>query len=227
MLLPRSLARLAVLALVGCAPRAGNAPAAPRTPTSAATDAAPPPPPSAPPPPPAVPSRAPVRPEAVPRTGKVWPFHTWTRAEAAWFNRFFIRADVPLLAYDDVHGYSPHISDRRPISNAQAAAAVELAAATNGDVEVSKCPFPRHAVILFDGETPVASINVSFECGDILTWPRFAPAPASGTTTDLGLKRLHVKQLEQERRYARIFPRWRTFFRDDVGLPIDERYVRD
>lgn len=154
----------------------------------------------------------PVMPPAVERTGKVWPFHAWDHAVAVTFNEFPMRPRTQLRAYDE-HGWSPHVVDKKPLDAAKAKKAVDLATATNGDVLVSKCPFPRHAVVLFEGEVPVASINVCFECGDILLWPRWEP---EGDWSE-------AKQAKQMKLYDKTFPRWKTFFRDDVGFAVDDR----
>lgn len=170
---------------------------------------------------------APVAPEPLPppvkRTGKVWPFHAWDRAEAVTFNQFRIRPGAPLYAYDE-KGWSPHLVDRKPITVAQAKSAVDLVTQTQGDVAVSKCPFPRHAVVLYEGEVPIASINVCFSCGDILLWPRWSPAPDWGTMTTKQLAEYELFQKKQLVMYEKAFPRWKGLFRDGIGFPIDEAY---
>ena len=176
----------------------------------AAADAAAPAEPSPPPPP-------------VTRTGKVWPFHAWDRAEAVTFNQFRMRPGAPLYAYDE-KGWSPHLVDRKPITGAQAKTAVDLVDQTQGDVAVSKCPFPRHAVVLYEGEVPVASINVCFSCGDILLWPRWSPAPDWEKMTKKQLAEHELHQKKQLVMYDKAFPRWKELFRDGIRFPIDEGY---
>ncbi|MBK6514332.1 MAG: hypothetical protein IPG04_09490 [Polyangiaceae bacterium] len=104
--------------------------------------------------------------------------------------------------------------------------AVDLVTQTQGGVEVSKCPFPRHAVVLYEDTMPVASINVCFECGDILLWPPWAPEPDWATLT--------AQQLEEDRACepptarastTRCSPEWQAYFRDEVGFPIDAKYA--
>lgn len=68
--------------------------------------------------------------------------------------------------------------------------------------------------VLFDGDLPIASINVCFECGDILTWPdseiRFDdPAWES-------------KYARRKKLYDAVFPKWKPYFRDELGLPVAE-----
>lgn len=157
----------------------------------------------------------PPKPPPVTRTGKVWPYHVWDRAEAVTFNHVPEGPNVGLYAYDE-DGWSEHLLDRKSISSSQAAQAVALVKATEGGVEVSKCPFPRHAVILYDGEVPVASINVCFQCGDILIWP---PWPGNEIGTP-GWKGRHDHQLVL---HKQTFPKWKTFFKDDVGFAVEER----
>jgi hypothetical protein len=160
----------------------------------------------------------------VTRTGKTWPFHAWNRAEAVTFNQFAMRPGVPLVAYDDVKGFSPHLVDRKPIDQAQAKKAVDLVTQTNGDVSVSKCPFPRHAVVLYEDALPVATINVCFSCGDIILWPRWEPEPDWSNLSDRQTKELVAKRQKQMALYNKVFPKWQAFFRDEVGFAIDGRY---
>jgi hypothetical protein len=165
-------------------------------------------------------------PTPVVRTGNAWPFHAWDRAEAVTFNHLSYRPRVGLYAYDE-HGWSSHLVDRKPLASADAKKAVELVVATEGDVEVSKCTFPRHAVILYDRETPIASINVCFECGDILLWPRWEPAssgPTGPSMTAQQIAAFELRAAKQMKLYDKAFPRWQAFFRDQVGFPIDARY---
>lgn len=156
-------------------------------------------------------SEAPAAPPRPLTPSKTWPFVVWDRAEAFTFNHVAYGPGVQLRVYDG-QAWSPKIAARRPISAQQGQRAVQWVVATRGEIEVSKCPFPRHAVVLYAGETPVGSVNVCFECGDILVWPEFEPPPAEG---------------QEERRsrlqmagYKKVFPRWEKFFRDELGLPL-------
>jgi hypothetical protein len=160
------------------------------------------------------------KPAPVTRSGKAWPFHTWNRAEAMTFNAFDMKPQVQLRAIDD-NGWSPHIVERKPLTDTQAKQSVDLVTKTQGDVSVSKCPFPRHAVVLYEDDAPVASINVCFSCGDILLWPRWEPAPDWEKMTDKQRKEQDLKSAKQMKAYEQVFPTWKTFFRDEVGFPID------
>lgn len=220
-----------LVVLLGCssppppsrAPARSDPPAAARSPGAGAAVATPgAPPPDASPPGSAAPdASAPAAPPPVERTGKEWPFHAWDRAEAVTFNRFAMRPGVPLRAYDE-GGWSPHVVDRKAVTTAQAKKAVELLARTEGDVTVSKCPFPRHAVVLFDGDVPVASVNVCFSCGDILLWPRWSPEPDWERLTKKERAAIESRREKQLALYDRTFPQWKTFFRDEVGFAIDD-----
>lgn len=165
----------------------------------------------------------PAPPAPVERTGKTWPFHAWDRAEAVTFNQFPMRRRVRLYAYNE-HGWSEHIVDRKPLDAAGAKKAVNLVTQTNGGVDVSKCPFPRHAVVLYDHDVPVASINVCFACGDILLWPPWETRPDWSNMTDKQLKELELRSERQMKLYDKVFPKWEVFFRDEVGFSIDARY---
>jgi hypothetical protein len=147
-------------------------------------------------------------PPKVARSGRVWPFHAWDRAEAVTFNEFSMRPRTQLRAYDE-HGWSPHIKLRKPVDERSASQAIDIVKAMQGEVEVSKCPFPRHAVVFYEGDVPVASANICFECGDILLWPAWGPPPEESE-----------KQLKI---YEKHFPRWKSFFRS-LEIPTDKRY---
>jgi hypothetical protein len=155
------------------------------------------------------------KPAPVTRTGTVWPFHAWDHGEAVTFNQFGERPGVGLYAYD-ADGWSQYVVDRKPLDLPLAKHALDLVKSTEGGVDVSKCPFPRHAVILYAGDEPVASINVCFQCGDILVWPPW-PGPAIGAP---GWEPRHERQLAL---HKQAFPKWKTFFKDDVGFTVEER----
>jgi hypothetical protein len=148
----------------------------------------------------------PARPPAPPPAPAAWPYVAWDHAEAISFNDFDPRRGVPLRVVDD-KGWSPHIAARKPLTAAQTRRALELFAVTEGQLEVSKCPFPRHAVVLFDHDEAVGSINVCFSCGDILSWPE---TPPSTLDTDTLLTR-----------HEATMPQWDAFFRE-AGLAIKE-----
>lgn len=171
----------------------------------------------------AAPPPVPATPAAVARSGKTWPFHAWDHAEAVTFNQIPMRERVRLYAYDD-GGWSPLLVDRKPLTETLAKEAVDLVTRTQGGVDVSKCPFPRHAVVLYEREVPVASINVCFTCGDILVWPDWEPPPDWDKLTDEQRKKQMLRSEKQLKLYEKAFPRWKTFFRDEVGFPIDATY---
>lgn len=162
---------------------------------------------------------------AVARRGKVWPFHPWNRAESVRFNEFPMRPKIPLYAYDG-NGLSPHIVEKIPISVPLAGWAVALLLRTRGAVAVSKCPFPRHAVILYDGEVAVASINVCFSCGDILVWPRWdaVPEPDWDHMTPQRQRAYDAAAKTAMAAYEQTFPLWQSYFRDQIGFAIDAKY---
>jgi hypothetical protein len=169
-----------------------------------------------------------TKPPPVERTGKTWPFHAWDRAEAFTFNRFQMRPGAPFRIYDD-NGWSKHIADRKPLDAAQAKQAVDLVLAGKSELEMTKCPFPRHAVVLYDHDVPVASVNVCFECGDILLWPRWGKTEVDwDTLTDAQKKKafadLEADGARKQKLFGQVFPKWKTFFRDSVGYPVDEKW---
>jgi len=165
----------------------------------------------------------PPKPAPVTRTGKTWPFHAWDHAEAVAFNQLPMRPRIQRRAYDD-DGWTQHLAQKKPIDGALAKKAVELVMRTEGDVNVSQCPFPRHAVVLYEGATPVASINVCFSCGDIMLWPRWEPEQDWEKLNDKQRKAFELREKKQKKLYDAAFPMWKAFFRDEVGYAIDVAY---
>jgi hypothetical protein len=161
----------------------------------------------------------PAPPAPVARTEKQWPFHRWDHAEAVLFNQFQERM-APLFAYDE-HGWNPSVVERKPLDQTLAKEAFALVVETEGEHEVSKCPFPRHGVVFFDGEVPVASINVCFQCGDILAWPLWDPEPDYDHLTPKQERALDRRYAWKNKRYATAFPKWKTFFHDKIGFEVD------
>lgn len=144
-----------------------------------------------------------TKPEPVKREGKAWPFHKWDRAEAVVLNWQPYGKGTVLRAYDD-RGWTPKLAYRTSLDAAAAKRAVDLVLEAKGELEVSKCAVPRHAVVLFDGDTPIASINVCFTCHDILLWP----APRDPAPPD------------PDRRAEKVLPRWEKLFAGELHFPL-------
>lgn len=147
-------------------------------------------PPSAPPAPSATPDFAalpPSLPTALPsgsppastRTGKTWPFHTWTRAEAIVLNWAEYGPRSVERVYDERGWTTPSVAYRAPLESAKAQRAIDLVVKQGGDLAVTKCAHPRHAVVLYEDDTPIASMNADFKCGDVLVWPRWSAKPVA------------------------------------------------
>ena len=92
--------------------------------------------------------------------------------------------------------------------------------ATRGELEVSKCPFPRHAVVLYAGDAPVGTANVCFECGDILVWPDFEPPIPDDPWTPAVQRQFDRRTKKQLTGYKQVFPKWERFFRDELGFSL-------
>ena len=167
---------------------------------------------------------APSEPVAAPATPltktKTWPFVAWDRAEAITYNHVAYGPGIPLRVYDDKNGWSPKIVERKPITPPQGERTVKWVIATGGEVEVSKCAFPRHAVVLYSGDTPVGTANVCFECGDILVWPDLDPPPDYEHWTDAAEKQHERHYRRKLTAYKKVFPQWERFFRDELGFPL-------
>jgi hypothetical protein len=149
---------------------------------------------------------------------KTWPFVVWDHAEAFAFNHVEYGPDIPLRVYDEANGWSKNIVEHKPIDQALAKHALELVLATRGEIEVSKCPFPRHAIVFYAGSRPVGTVNVCFTCGDILVWPDVQP-PYDWSTA-AGERRAMRDMKKRMPLYDKVFPQWEKLFRDDVGYPL-------
>ncbi len=102
-----------------------------------------------------------------------WPPAAWDHARAYAYNLVPAGPGHALRVWD-AGGWSPDIAQTLPLDAEQASLALELTHRTQGEVRASKCAFPRHAVVFFDAQDqPVASVNVCFECSDILVWPPY------------------------------------------------------
>ncbi|MBX3229110.1 MAG: hypothetical protein KIT84_02130 [Labilithrix sp.] len=160
--------------------------------------------------PPSLPMPEPGKPVKVKRSGGAWPFHKWTRAEVVVSNWASYGPETRMHAYDE-EGWSPSVKYRSPLDGEKAKKAVDLVIAERGEMLVSKCPAPRHSVVLFDGDDPVASIDVCFTCHDVLLWPQWP----GGTPT--------LKQYKaMEKANAEFLPRWEELLIKDLKLPLFE-----
>jgi hypothetical protein len=150
-----------------------------------------------------------------------WPFQKWSSAKAYTFNFFTIKRGVPLYVYTNHDGWSPHIRSEMEISIEQSARAAFWVNETKGSIDASKCPFPRHAVVFFDAKgKPIASVNICFECGDILVWP-----PYYKDIRDCNAKYDEIDPQTEEPKilkvYDRVYPLWMDFFQNELRMPID------
>lgn len=158
------------------------------------------------------PQHAPAAPVAL-ETSPDWPFFSWTRVTAYTFNRYEPKR-AELLVFSEASGWNESRVEGPTLSGAQTQAALSMLETTQGQLVVSKCAFPRHALVFFQGEVPVASINVCFECGDILIWPAYRQTPD-------WQERKTERMGKLMKAYDRVFPKWETFFDAELGLPKD------
>lgn len=102
-----------------------------------------------------------------------WPGE-WASAKAYLFNmESGYGPGSTLFAWKD-GTWHPRLEGEAALSDEMAAAALELVHRAQGELLMSKCPFPRHAVVFFDADgEPLGSVNVCFECTDILVWPPY------------------------------------------------------
>ena len=104
---------------------------------------------------------------------KKWPPQEWSYAKAYTFNF------VPYGPGNSNYVYKKDTWNKNTpvsyaINNKQAEYALKLVHKTAGDVETSKCTFPRHGIVYFnEQDTPIASINYCFSCEAVLLWPAY------------------------------------------------------
>ena len=145
---------------------------------------------------------------------KSWPFFVWDRAESYTFNLRRPGPGMKLRIYTEAQGWTETPTKGPQLSKAQAKTALDLLAKTEGQMIVSKCPFPRHGIVFFQGETPVGSISVCFECGDIMVWPAYG----QGGDWEEQVSRRFAKRMKG---YKRAFPRWEKLFESELSLATD------
>lgn len=226
------LSTIAVLSfsLLACGPeetRSTTAPVATPTPSpdaSSALSASPQLPPPSTPPDAGVADAAivaaPATSDALPadkvalRPSKKWPFVEWDAAQAYTFNLRKPGPGAKLHVFRRPQGWTEKPVPGKVLTEAQSKKALQLLAKTQGGMDVSKCPFPRHGIVFSVENVPVGSISVCFECGDILIWPPYSPDPK---WEDKKYKR-YGKLM---RAYDRVFPGWKKLFAKDLGLATD------
>ncbi|MEC7985679.1 MAG: hypothetical protein VX278_10985 [Myxococcota bacterium] len=155
-----------------------------------------------------------------PQQQQEWPPVAWTHAKAYTYNFTSYGPGKKLRVWDE-YGWADNIEQTFTLTQASADAALELIHQTQGDVQASKCPFPRHAVVYFNQkEEPVASINVCFSCTDILIYPPYFPSPEES------FKRYETQSEEGGpllfEIHERVLTKWESFF-TDIGA---ERYEK-
>ena len=110
-------------------------------------------------------------------------------------------------------GMHPEIRNERQLTSSEATHALALVHQTEGAARVSKCAFPRHAVVFFDvKDQPLASVNVCFECGDILVWPKWDKKPSRTKT-------MHRDKFMEQ--YEATMAHWTQFFQSMGNMPPD------
>lgn len=145
---------------------------------------------------------------------KAWPFYAWDRAEAYTFNLRRPGPGAKLRVYNEKQGWTENPTKGPTLTAKQAKKALRLIAKTQGQMIVSKCPFPRHGIVFFQGETPVASVSVCFECGDIMVWPAYSQDPGWQAQKSRRFGKLMKS-------YKRVFPQWEALFESELSLNTD------
>ena len=146
-----------------------------------------------------------------------WPPSPWKTAKAYAFNQQEFGPGVELYAYRE-GVWSTNITQEKDLTAQQANDALELAHRLGGTLQVSKCAFPRHAVVFFDEQKqPVASINVCFQCGDILVWPPYSAA------LDWNQQRFSQQGSQDMplifEAHTQVLPLWSTILIEQLMLP--------
>ncbi len=163
---------------------------------------------------PAMPDASPAMPDVALKPSKSWPFFAWDKAQAFTFNLRRPGPGARLRVYTGDQGWTAKPVAGPQLTPSQSKTALELLAKTQGQMIVSKCPFPRHGIVFFQHEVPVGSISVCFECGDIMIWPRYRQDP---NWEDRKTKRFS----KLIKAYDRVFPKWGELFESELRLPKD------
>ena len=162
----------------------------------------------------------PPTPQFAPETRSDWPFTEWKTAKAYAYNMKNFGPGASLFVYRDGE-WNSSITTEIALTDSQAQAALELNHRLGGDINVSKCAFPRHAVVFFDdNKQPVGSVNVCFECGDILVWP-----PYYDKDEDLSFRYAQSENAELPKFidfHEKTLPAWEDLLMKTVGLPAFE-----
>jgi len=154
-----------------------------------------------------------VKAEAKLVPSKRWPFNQWDSARAYTYNLRPMGRVESLMVHGE-KGWISTIAQEKQIDPRLGKKALSMLRKTNGEMLVSKCPFPRHAIVLFAGQTPVGSINVCFECTDLLVWPPYHKSPKTK-------KRKEKAWMKYGKIYDRVFPSWKRLFERDIGFATD------
>ncbi len=142
-----------------------------------------------------------------PKAG-AFPFKTWSYAKAYTYN-FFEDRPVPMRVVSEDAAWSPHIRSEQLIDEKHARRSAELVAVTRGSIEMTKCTFPRHAVVYFDrADKPVASVDVCFSCEAVLAWPDYE-------------RRENYNYERAASKFEKTLPLWRRLFEKELGLPTE------
>lgn len=150
-----------------------------------------------------------------------WPFQPWSSAKAYTFNNFNMAPGIPLYIYTNKDGWSPHIKSEMEISKALGIRAISLVNRTKGTIEISQCPFPRHAIVFFDTNgKPIASVNVCFECGDILVWPPYFKSKKQ-EAEKYSLLNPQTEEPLILKAYDDVYPLWMDLFGNDLNMQIN------
>ena len=150
---------------------------------------------------------------------KKWPPTEWSSAKAYSFNMIPYRPGLDLYIYKD-GTWNDKIAMTKDIDSRQAQTAISLVHRTAGDVKISKCPFPRHGVVFFDDEeNPVASLNVCFQCGDILVWPPYLAQQDEKIKYQRSENPPGPPQIIPV--YSEVFPIWEEYFYTWIQLTKD------
>ena len=164
----------------------------------------------------------PSTPQFAPEARRQWPFSEWKTAKAYAYNMKDFGPGASLFVYREGQ-WNSSIVKETVLTDSQAQAAAELNHRLGGDVRVSKCAFPRHSVVFFDKDNqPVGSVNVCFECGDILVWP-----PYYDENEDLSFRYTQAENAEMPKFmdfHEKTLPVWEDLLMTNVGLPA---FVRE
>ena len=153
---------------------------------------------------------------------KTWPPQEWSYAKAYTFNFVPYGPGQSLYLYKD-KVWNKNTPTSYSINKEQADYALSLVHKTAGNIETSKCTFPRHGIVYFDAQDePVASINFCFSCEALLVWPPYQSIDEQYKRDEIPGKNVEGREWVEPlvvQIYYELLPAYKHLFFEQLQLP--------